>query len=106
MDTIWTGVRERVLALRTAPGARRVFGATFKGYGHGLDLEPPVAEAGLPAAERVWGVTLPEEYRTFLLEVGASGAGPDYGQDTLTGLTNVPGWVAPDWSRMAPPNGH
>ncbi|MET8178614.1 hypothetical protein [Streptomyces sp. NPDC005336] len=52
MDTIWTGVRERVLALRTAPGARRVFGATFKGYGHGFDLEPPVAEAGLPAAER------------------------------------------------------
>lgn len=38
---------------------------------------------------------------------GSDDAGASsYGQDTLTGLTNVPGWVAPDWSRMAPPNGH
>ncbi|QKV92989.1 SMI1/KNR4 family protein [Streptomyces sp. NA02950] len=75
----WTGVRERVLALRAAPGASKVFGASWGKSGHGFELRPPLADADLLAAERVWGTTLPEEYRGFLLEVGGSGAGPDYG---------------------------
>ncbi|MBL1098933.1 SMI1/KNR4 family protein [Streptomyces coffeae] len=79
MSGIWTGVRERVLALREAPGAANVFGASWGKSGHGFELRPPLAEADLLAAERVWGATFPEEYRGFLLEVGAGGAGPDYG---------------------------
>ncbi|MEU8822328.1 SMI1/KNR4 family protein [Streptomyces sp. NPDC048636] len=93
----WTGVRERVLSLREAPGASKVFGASWGKYGHGFDLRPPLAEAELVAAERVWGATLPEEYRGFLLEVGASGAGPDYGLFPL----RLPG---PE--RVAPGSGH
>ncbi|WP_432586997.1 SMI1/KNR4 family protein [Streptomyces sp. HD1123-B1] len=79
MSGTWTGVRERVLALREAPGASKVFGASWGTSGHGFELRPPLTEAELLAAEGVWGVTLPEEYRGFLLEVGAGGAGPDYG---------------------------
>ncbi|MET9108254.1 SMI1/KNR4 family protein [Streptomyces zhihengii] len=74
---MWAGVRERVLALRDAPHWRKVFGADRTG--HGFSLLPALTPDELAAAEAHLGVTLPHEYRTFLLEVGAGGAGPDYG---------------------------
>ncbi|MFM9369993.1 SMI1/KNR4 family protein [Streptomyces sp. Da 82-17] len=76
---IWTGVRERVLALRTAPHRQDVFGAEFGSFGHGFELLPVLDEAQVAEIERQLGVRLPDEYRTFLLRVGAGGAGPDYG---------------------------
>ncbi|URM90722.1 SMI1/KNR4 family protein [Streptomyces sp. MRC013] len=72
---IWTGVRERVLALAKSPGAEAVFGLP-----HGdRPLEDPLTEAEVADLEEYCGVRLPEEYRDFLLHVGAGGAGPAYG---------------------------
>ncbi|MFI9616625.1 SMI1/KNR4 family protein [Streptomyces sp. NPDC052023] len=79
MAGTWAGVRERVLALRKAPRWRAVFGADFQGHGHNFELLPVLTEEQLRAVERRLGTELPEEYRTFLLEVGAGGTGPDYG---------------------------
>ncbi|MGK5628186.1 SMI1/KNR4 family protein [Streptomyces sp. URMC 123] len=80
MTSIWTGVRERVLALRTAPGMSDVFGAVWlDDHGHRFELLPPLTPGELHEVEGELGVRLPEEYRGFLLEVGAGGAGPDYG---------------------------
>ncbi|WKX69120.1 SMI1/KNR4 family protein [Streptomyces sp. XD-27] len=79
MGGTWAGVRERVLALRDAPRWWAVFGADYPGYGHDFELLPVLTEEQLHAVERRLGTELPEEYRTFLLQVGAGGAGPDYG---------------------------
>ncbi|MGA4839819.1 SMI1/KNR4 family protein [Streptomyces sp. G45] len=80
MDGIWAGVRERVLAVRDAPHWREVFGADWLGtHGHGFRLEPVLTEAEVAAVERRLGAELPAEYRAFLRQVGAGGAGPDYG---------------------------
>jgi hypothetical protein len=72
---LWPGVRERVAALAAAPEGGRVFGAT----GHGWALEAPLTGGELADLEARSGTRLPEEYRTFLTEVGAGGAGPAYG---------------------------
>jgi hypothetical protein len=56
-----------------------VFGAHLPGHGHDFELLPVLDDQELLATERRLGVRLPEEYRTFLMEVGAGGAGPDYG---------------------------
>lgn len=79
MGGTWAGVRERVLALRKAPRWWAVFGADFPDHGHNFELLPVLTEEQLGAVERRLGTELPEEYRTFLLEVGAGGAGPFYG---------------------------
>lgn len=80
MGGTWAGVRERVLALREAPRRQAVFGAeAAHDGGHRFALLPVLTETEVRAVERRLAVRLPEEYRTFLLEVGAGGAGPDYG---------------------------
>jgi hypothetical protein len=70
----WTGIRERVLALRGAD-TQPVFGARA----HGFELEDPLSPQELAELEAQLGVELPAGYRGFLLEVGAGGAGPAYG---------------------------
>jgi hypothetical protein len=72
----WAGVRERVSALREVPSAVEVFGAYG---GHQFLLEEPLGADALGELEARLGVRLPEEYRDFLLTVGAGGAGPAYG---------------------------
>ncbi|MEU8850644.1 SMI1/KNR4 family protein [Streptomyces sp. NPDC048564] len=92
---IWSGVRERVEALARADKAREAFGAWDKygGTGHHFRLADPLSEANVAEAEAQWGVSLPADYRAFLLEVGAGGAGPFYGLTTLS-RTDA-GWL---WS--------
>lgn len=75
VDQRWAGVRERVRAVGAQPASRDVFGA----FGHGWVLEEPLTQDAVADLEAQTGVRLPEEYRTFLLEVGAGGAGPAYG---------------------------
>lgn len=71
----WTGVRERVLALAAAPEAVEVHGAG----GHDFQLAEPLTAAELAEIESLLGIELPEDYRTFLTQVGAGGAGPAHG---------------------------
>ncbi|MFI9170858.1 SMI1/KNR4 family protein [Streptomyces lincolnensis] len=91
----WNGVRERVETLARADKAQEVFGAWGKygGTGHHFRLADPLSEAEVSEAEAQWGVSLPADYRAFLLEVGAGGAGPGYGLTTLS--RSDAGWV---WS--------
>jgi hypothetical protein len=71
----WTGVRERLAALSAADPELRRFGAGQ----HRYELSRPLPEKAVAKFEAQHAVTLPEEYRSFLLTVGESGAGPDYG---------------------------
>ncbi|MEW2290559.1 SMI1/KNR4 family protein [Streptomyces sp. NPDC047841] len=75
IDQQWVGIRQRVEALRTSPASNDVFGA----LGHKWVLEQPLSHAELAELEAQMKVTLPEDFRTFLLCVGAGGAGPAYG---------------------------
>ncbi|MEH0577142.1 SMI1/KNR4 family protein [Streptomyces sp. B21-108] len=83
--TNWSGVRERVEALARADEERKGFGAWdwYGGAGHHFWLAVPLSESEVAEAEAQWGVSLPVDYRAFLLEVGAGGAGPGYGLTIL-----------------------
>jgi hypothetical protein len=52
-----------------------VFGAG----GHGFELAAPLSPAEVSEVEEQLGVSLPDDYRTFLMEVAGGGAGPAYG---------------------------
>lgn len=74
-DQRWAGIRQRVEILSAAPTSSEVFGA----LGHQWVLEQPLSQDDLAELEAQMKVRLPEEFRTFLLSVGAGGAGPAYG---------------------------
>lgn len=74
-DQWWADVRQRVEAAGAGPASSKVFGA----LGHKWVLEDPLTQGELAELEAQIGVRLPEEYRGFLLHVGAGGAGPAYG---------------------------
>ncbi|MFC8825935.1 SMI1/KNR4 family protein [Streptomyces sp. NPDC057137] len=74
-DRWWAGVRQRVEALGARPTGGEVFGAPS----HGWIMEDPLTRGELADLEAQMGVRLPEEYRTFLLDVGAGRAGPAHG---------------------------
>lgn len=74
---MWTAQEIHALLAEVAradPG-RSVFGAKR----HHYRLNPPCPEATVAEFERTNGITLPEDYRRFVTEVGDGGAGPYYG---------------------------
>jgi hypothetical protein len=54
---------------------REVFGAGA----HQYKLNPPLSISVVEAFEKQHGISLPEDYRSFITEIGNGGAGPFYG---------------------------
>ncbi len=81
--------------LQTLLEQARQSDAEYKQFGaatHKYQLNPPAALADVEAFEQQLGCTLPEAYRSFLLQAGNGGAGPFYG---LFSLEQMQGWL--DW---------
>jgi SMI1 / KNR4 family (SUKH-1) len=74
-ETRWRRVRLRLLFRRLLDPGLGVFGADA----HRYRLNPPVTIEQLRDFESLHSVTLPSDYRQFLLEAGNGGAGPYYG---------------------------
>ncbi|WP_190195170.1 SMI1/KNR4 family protein [Streptomyces minutiscleroticus] len=74
-DQEWAGVRDRIAALSALPRRGEVFGS----LGHRWALENPLGEDELAELEAQLRVRLPAQYRAFLTQVGAGGAGPAHG---------------------------
>lgn len=80
----------------------------FGSIGHRFRLEPVLSPAELAELEAQIGIRLPQEYRTFLLTVGAGGAGPAYGVFAVQREDGRWRWTGDgadlaDWSRLAEP---
>jgi hypothetical protein len=84
----WSGVRERVIAVEEAE--RRARGYEPSGY---PTFEPVLTPAEIAEVEAQLGVTLPDEYRTFLAEVGAGGPGPALHLTSLCRIDGTWGWL-------------
>jgi hypothetical protein len=84
----WSGVRDRVAAAvsRGAPGLHAHF-------------EPVLTADEVAEVEAQCGVVLPEEYRSFLLEVGSGGPGPALELTTLSRIDGQWGWL---WDTVGP----
>ena len=54
---------------------RRIFGSGL----HNYELKPPLPAEEIEAFEKKYGITLPEDYKYFITQVGNGGAGPFYG---------------------------
>lgn len=90
---MWAGVRERIEALAGQPGATRVFGASE----HGFALAAALTEPQLLDWEARAGAALPIQYRSFLTEVAAVGAGPYYGLLGFGVTDGIAHWVGDRW---------
>jgi SMI1 / KNR4 family (SUKH-1) len=65
-------VHQRLAGLDRRDWRRRTFGASS----HEYRLNPPLPVSVIEAFEGRHGVSLPEDYRSFITEVGSGGAGP------------------------------
>ncbi|WP_325049235.1 SMI1/KNR4 family protein [Micromonospora deserti] len=104
MEETWHGVRDRVSRLQDLQGA----GRTFASFAHGFELAPSLSESEVEDAERAFDTRLPDDYRGFLLHVGAGGAGPAYGVLRLRRAADAWEWAADsthrtDTDRLAEP---
>ncbi|WP_149038620.1 SMI1/KNR4 family protein, partial [Kitasatospora sp. MBT63] len=84
----WSGVRERVIAVEEAE--RRARGCEMSGF---PVFEPVLTPAEIAEVEAQLGVTLPDEYRTFVAEVGAGGPGPARHLTSLCRIDGAWGWL-------------
>ena len=84
----WPGIRDRVIAVGEAKlRARGRAPSRFPVF------EPALSAEEVAEVEAQYGVTLPEEYRTFLMEVGAGGPGPSLRLMSLRRVAGTWGWV-------------
>lgn len=60
---------------------------------HKYELNPPASLRDIENFEWAIGISLPEDYRNFLLQAGDGGAGPFYG---LFSIARVQGWLGWD----------
>lgn len=74
---------------------RRVFGAKWADAGHGYILHPPLGEPDVYYFEGSNRISLPREYRAFLLRVGNGRVGPNYGLHVLDCSAQRPELSAP-----------
>lgn len=84
----WSGVRERVIAVEEAE--RRSRG---RGPSRYPTFEAVLTPAEIAEVEAQFGVALPDDYRTFLAEVGADGPGPAFELTSLRRIQGKWGWV-------------
>ncbi|MEU6340189.1 SMI1/KNR4 family protein [Streptomyces sp. NPDC046977] len=84
----WSGVRERVIAVVEAE--RRSQG---RDSSQDPVFEPVLTAAEIAEVEAQYGTELPDEYRTFLAEVGAGGPGPALELASLRRVDGTWGWV-------------
>lgn len=82
MQAEWSTVRERVIAVEEAERRARGLGPSRH-----PTFEPVLTPVEIAEVEAQFGVALPDEYRTFLAEVGAGGPGPG----RLTSLCRIDG---------------
>jgi SMI1 / KNR4 family (SUKH-1) len=75
MEEVFAGIRDALAALRASPQPLDVFGS----QAHRFRIHPPLSEEAVREFEQAHRVTLPAEYRGFLIHVGNGGAGPAYG---------------------------
>jgi len=68
-------IKTRIERIFRHPSARKVFGAAH----HAWRFKPPWQPDQFDAFEKRREVSLPTSYRSWLLEVGSSGAGPGNG---------------------------
>jgi hypothetical protein len=86
-QTVWSGVRERVIALKETESRAR-----GRGPSRYPVFEPVLTAAEIAEVEAQYGVALPDEYRTFLAEVGAGGPGPAISLTSLRRIDGRWGW--------------
>jgi uncharacterized protein (TIGR02996 family) len=85
-----TRIRTKIDELTALDTHRQVFGARWPDAGHEYVSNPPIPEPQLLDFELRHGVTLPPEYRAFLLRVGNGRVGPSYGILTLDPTAEFP----------------
>ncbi len=78
-------LRAQLEQARAADPECKMFGARS----HRYQWNPPASEKEVEDFEQKIGVTLPQEYRDFLLQAGNGGAGPFYG---LSKIGSCEGW--------------
>ncbi|AUB37733.1 Flp pilus assembly protein TadD, containings TPR repeats [Nostoc flagelliforme CCNUN1] len=80
---------DKVLQLKKNLTQLAILDATFEVFGsesHQYQFKPCLSNKDIQVFESRYNITLPSEYRNFLLEIGNGGAGPGYGLSGLSGI--------------------
>ena len=75
----WLSAKEQIKTFKELDDADLVFGARTRGIGHNYEVHHPLTSQQIQTIEKDKNITLPDEFRDYLLYFGAGGAGPDYG---------------------------